>query len=482
MNNKMVINSVSKIMVLEAILLVLPLIVGIIYRENSKNLLAFLFTILIILIIFLPLAKKNPKNKSVHAREGLVSVSLSWILLSFFGGLPFFFSGQIRSLVDCFFETASGLTTTGSSIIPDLNVMTHSTLFWHSFTHFIGGMGVLVLALAIFPEISNTSIHAMKAEVPGPQFGKMLSKIKTTAQMLYLIYIGMTIALTIVLVVTGMPVFDSILHAFGTAGTGGFGVRNGSLIPYENKAAEIAITIGMLAFGVNFNLYYLILIGRAKDILKNEEFKTYIFIVLGAIFLIFINVMKSYDSISTCLKDVSFTAASLITTTGFSNCNFDDWPLFSKVILTLLMFSGACAGSTAGGLKVSRVIILFKSGMAELKRVINPDRSVVVRFEDKRLDVGTEKSVANYFIVYLFLFTIFTLIIAMDLPDFSSAFSAVAATFNNIGPGFKTVGPMESFNHLNNISKITLSFAMIMGRLELYPVLVLFSPATWRKY
>lgn len=480
MNKKMIIYTISRIMVLEAFLMILPLFTALWYGEDMRTVGAFLKTIGIILLVFLYFALKRPADEKIYIREGMVIAGLSWFVMSFFGGLPFYFSGEIPRLVDCFFETASGFTTTGSSIITDLSLLSHSILFWRSFTHFVGGMGVLVLALAVFPEISTSSVQIMKAEVPGPQFGKLMSKLSNTARILYLMYVVMTIVLIFILIVVGMPVFDSIIHAFGTAGTGGFGIKNGSVLPYNSPAIEMVLAVGMLIFGVNFNLYYLVLIGKAKDALKSEELRTYLGIVLAAVALIAFDVQDRYASLHHNLRDVFFTVSSVITTTGFSTADFGDWPVLSKWVLLMLMFIGACAGSTAGGLKVSRVIMLVKSSFNEVLRSINPHRTLTVSFEGKRLDRATEQGVTGYFLVYCVLFAFFTLIVSYNAPDFKSSFSAVAATFNNIGPGLGVVGPAYSFAEMSDLSKITLSIAMITGRLELFPVIAVFSPQTWR--
>ena len=480
MNKKMILYTISRIMILEALLMILPILVGFWYKEDMVTIGAFLKTILVIIVIFLYPAIRRPVNEKIYIREGMIIAGLSWFIMSFFGGLPFFFSGEIKSLIDCFFETASGFTTTGSTIINDLSLISNSILFWRSFTHFVGGMGVLVLALAVFPEISTSSVQIMKAEVPGPQFGKIMSKLSNTARILYLMYVVMTIVLIFILILVGMPIFDSILHAFGTAGTGGFGIKNGSILPYNSPVIEMVLAVGMLIFGVNFNLYYLILIGKAKDAFKSEELKIYLGIVLGACVLILFDVQSRYATLHHGLRDVFFTVSSIITTTGFSTADFGDWPVMSKWVLLMLMFIGACAGSTAGGLKVSRIIIIVKSAFNEVRKSISPHRALSVKFEGKRLDSTTERGVVGYFLVYCVLFAFFTLIVSIDAPDFKSSFSAVAATYNNIGPGLGVVGPANSFAEMSDLSKVALSIAMITGRLELFPVIAIFAPQTWR--
>ena len=477
MNKKMIGYIIGKILILEAGLMVLPLIISFLYNESAKYKIAYGSVILLLLATGFLLSAKLPKDERIQGREGYIIVSLSWILMSMFGALPFVFTKEIPSFVDAFFEIVSGFTTTGSSIITDLSKISHSNLFWRSFTHFVGGMGVLVLALAIFPS-SATSVHVMKAEVPGPTFGKLVSKLSTTARMLYKIV--MTIAVIILLMFGGLDLFESSLLAFGTAGTGGFGVRNGSILPYNNPYVEIVLGIGMLVFGVNFNIYYFILIGKVKDVFKNEELKYYLLIVFGAIALIVFNIYQTYGSIWKCIRDVFFSVSSVITTTGYSTADFGKWPLFSQVILLILMFFGACAGSTAGGLKISRVVLMVKIYFAEIVQMISPNRVVTVKYDDKAVNVKMQKSIAVYFLVYALVFGGILLIISYSADDFMTAFSAVAATFNNIGPGLGKVGPAFSFAELNNFSKVILSFGMLAGRLEIFPMLILFSPTAWK--
>lgn len=480
MNRRVVLYNISRILLLVGLLLFLPILVALYYRESFYNISAFLKSILIIALVSLPFAIKRPKKSGVYIKEGMIVVSLSWILISFFGSLPFYFSGQIPSLVDAFFETASGFTTTGSSILTDVESLSNSMLFWRSFTHFIGGMGVLVLVLAISPNTSLSDIQFMKAEVPGPQFGKMLSKLKSTAQLLYLIYIGMTIILIFALVIAGMPVFDSVLHAFGTAGTGGFGIKAASIGYYNSAAIEIIISIGMILFGVNFHVFYLILIGKVKDALRSEELKTYLSIIAVATLLIFINILPSQITSGSALRQSLFSVSSVMTTTGYSTADFNTWPMFSKWVLVTLMFIGGCAGSTAGGIKVSRVIIIFKTAVAEVKKIVSPNRCVVVNVDNRKVEQSMERGVSNYLLIYAIVFMAILGLISFFTPDFETAFTSVAATFNNIGPGLGVVGPTGSFAMFHPIAKIILSFAMIAGRLEIVPVLFLFNPGIWK--
>ena len=339
---------------------------------------------------------------------------------------------------------------------------------------------MLVLVLAIFPKHSPGSVHVMKAEVPGPTFGKLVSKLSTTARVLYKIYVVMTVVVVVLLYLGGVNLFESLLLAFGTAGTGGFGVRNGSVLPYNSAYVDMVLAVGMLVFGVNFNIYYFILIGKVKEALSNEELKYYLITVAGAVALIFFNIRFMYSSMWQALRDIFFSVSSVITTTGYSTADFGKWPVFSQKVLLLLMFFGACAGSTGGGLKISRVVMMVKIFFAEVKQMISPNRVVTVRYENKPLDMKIQKGVANYFIVYMALFTILMAIVALTTDDFLTVFSSVAATFNNIGPGLGKVGPAYSFADLTDLSKIALSFGMLAGRLELFPMLILFAPGTWK--
>ncbi len=480
MNKRMIGFITGRILLLEAMLMILPLIVSFIYGESLKYKGAYFSVILLLLIAGFILSGKNPKNMTIQGREGFVVVALSWILLSAFGALPFVITGEIPSFIDAFFETVSGFTTTGSSIIVDLNKISHSNLFWRSFTHFVGGMGVLVLVLAIFPKHSPGSVHVMKAEVPGPTFGKLVSKLSTTARVLYQIYIAMTAVVVVLLCLGGVNLFESLLLAFGTAGTGGFGIRNGSILPYNSAYVDMVLAVGMIVFGVNFNVYYFIMIGKVKEALNNEELKYYLIIVAASVALIFFNISSTYESMWQALRDIFFSVSSVITTTGYSTADFGKWPVFSQVILLILMFFGACAGSTAGGLKISRVVMMFKMFLAEIKQMVSPNRVISVRYENKPLDTKIQKGVSNYFLVYMILFFAFMFIVALTTDDFLTVFSAVAATFNNIGPGLGKVGPAFSFAELTDLSKVTLSFAMLAGRLELFPILILFAPETWK--
>lgn len=481
MNKGIIRYSLGRMLLVEAGLMVLPLLVGLVYGESMKTLGAFLFTIILLLLIGFISGTKIPKNTNLYVKEGLVIAALSWFALSFFGSLPFVLSGEIPSLVDAFFETVSGFTTTGSSILTDVESMSHSLKYWRSFTHLIGGMGVLVFALALMPSSSANAVNVMKAEVPGPTFGKLLSKLRDTARILYIIYLVMTVVLIVLLMFGGMDWYDASLHAFGAAGTGGFGIKNSSVAFYDSAYIDYVLAIAMVVFGVNFNLYYFILIGQIKKVFKNEELRWYLAIVLIAVILISLNLYGQYDSISRLIRDVFFTVSSVQTTTGYSTADFGQWPLFSQTILLGLMFIGASAGSTAGGFKVSRVAILIKSSIANIRKSKEPDQVIRVKFDGVPLEKRALSSVSNYFMIYILIFGLLVLLISLDAPDFLTAFSTVAATYNNIGPGLGLVGPTANFAWLSSFSKVILSIGMIAGRLELFPVLILFTPSTWRK-
>lgn len=471
----------GRILLVEAVLLCPSILVGLYYRETMVTLGSFLVTMAILLILGLLLGYRQPAQKTFYALEGFVIVALAWLLMSVFGSLPFILSGAIQSPVDAFFETASGLTTTGASIIKDVESLPRSIMFWRSLTHLIGGMGVLVFALAIMPRVDSEAVHIMKAEVPGPTFGKMLAKVRNSARILYLIYLTMTATLVIILVICGMPLFDSFLHAFGAAGTGGFSLKNTSIGHYENTSIEMVLAVAMILFGVNFYIYYLILIRQFRSAFKNEELRWYLGIIVAAVVLIGIFVWPMYGSLPRLLKDVFFTVSSIITTTGYATVDFASWPLAAHSILLLLMFCGAMAGSTGGGLKISRVALYIKISLQEIRRAVNPNRRLAIKFENKTVDGLVQRNVGNYFMIYMIFFVLNLLVVSIDAPNFITAFSAVAATFNNIGPGLDLVGPKSNYADFSDLTKMVLSFGMIAGRLEIYPMLVLLSPRTWRK-
>lgn len=481
MNNKMVRYVIGHILKIETGFMLIPLALSFFYHEDIIVKKAYFFTIILLLFSSILISKKVPENQKIYAKEGLVIVSASWIALSLFGALPFVFSKRIPSFIDAFFEIVSGFTTTGASILTNVEALEKSLLFWRSFTHLVGGMGVLVLALAILPKNNNQSLHIMKAEVPGPTFGKLVAKMSYNSRILYMIYIFITIVITILLKLGGMPLFDAVVHAFGTVGTGGFGIKNNSIAYYHSSYIDYVLGIGMLLCGMNFNLFYALLLNNYKQVFKNEELKYYCGIVAIAIIAISVNISSSYTSISRLFRDVFFTVSSVITTTGYSTVDFDTWPVFSKTVLLLLMFVGGCAGSTAGGLKVSRIAILFKTVVGEFKKIGTPNRVTNIKMDNKVITKELSSGISTYLMLYITIFLIAILFVAWDSPDFLSAFSAVAATFNNIGPGMGIVGPTSNYASFSAINKVILSLVMLLGRLEIFPILILFSPSLYGK-
>lgn len=481
MNNKMVRYVIGHILKLETAFMLIPLALSFFYHESFIVKKSYIFTIILLLISSLLISKKVPENQKIYAKEGLVIVSISWIALSLFGALPFVFSNRIPSFIDAFFETVSGFTTTGASILSNVEALEHSLLFWRSFTHLVGGMGVLVLALAILPKNTNQSLHIMKAEVPGPTFGKLVAKMSYNSRILYMIYIFITIIIIILLKLGGMPLFDSVVHAFGTVGTGGFGIKNSSVSYYNSSYIDYVLGIGMLLCGMNFNLFYALLLKNYKQVFKNEELKYYCSIVVLAIIAIVINIAPAYKNSNRLFRDVFFTVSSVITTTGYSTVDFDAWPVFSKTVLLFLMFVGGCAGSTAGGLKVSRIAILFKTVVGEFKKIGTPNRVINIKMDKKVITKELSSGISTYLMLYITIFLIAILCVSWDSPDFISAFSAVAATFNNIGPGMGIVGPTSNYASFSNINKLILSLVMLLGRLEIFPILILFSPSLYKK-
>ncbi len=478
MNRRMVFYTVGLIILLEAALLLLPLAVALIYGE--KTLLSFLATLVVALVLGGTLSLfSRPKTKVIYAREGFAITSLAWLALSLIGALPFYLSRQIPSFVDAFFETVSGFTTTGASILTQVEALDQSLLFWRSFTHWVGGMGVLVFLMAFLPNVSDRSIHIIRAEMPGPIVGKLLPKVRDTAKILYLIYIGMTVLEVVLLMLGNMSLFDSLVHAFGTAGTGGFGIRSDSVAGFS-AYHQWVIAIFMLLFGVNFNLYYLTLIGRFRSALRSTELWVYLGICAAATAVLCFDLRAVYDSFSELIRQSAFQVSSIITTTGFSTADFNTWPAVSKTVLLLLMFLGACAGSTAGGLKISRFILLWKNCQAELRYMLHPRSVNPLRFEGKKVEKETRNAVLVYFTLYLFCFCTILLLLSPNGFDLETNFSAAASCFNNIGPGFSLVGPLSSYAAYSPFGKIVLSFAMLLGRLEIWPILLTLYPGAWK--
>ena len=479
MNRRMVFYMIGQIIKLEAAVLVLPLAVSLIYGEACALHFAVVAAIALALGFALTLISR-PGTQVMYAKEGFVIVAIAWLLMSAIGALPFTLSGEIPNYIDAFFETVSGFTTTGASILTDVEALSKGLLFWRSFTHWIGGMGVLVLIMAIVPSASGRSMHMMRAEVPGPIVGKLVPRVRDTAKILYLIYLAMTAIMVVMLLCGGMSLFDSVVHAFGTAGTGGFGVYRDSIASFS-PYIQWVIAIFMLLFGVNFNLYYLLLVRHFRDVFSSRELWMYTGIVVASVAIITGNVFSLYQNFGEAVRQATFQVSSIITTTGFATTDFNQWPELSKAILLLLMFVGGCAGSTAGGLKISRIQLLIKSIRRELRRLLHPRSVGVVKLEGRRVDDTTVQGAGTYLALYFLLFAAIFLVVSLEPFDMESNLTAVAACINNVGPGFGEVGPAGSFAAYSGLSKVLLSLAMLLGRLEIYPLLLALAPSTWTK-
>ena len=466
MNKSIIRYILGHVLLLTSALMLLPALVGLIYLEHEGF--AYLFVAACCFVVGFFMTRSKPNNTTLYLKEGCISTSLAWILLSLVGCIPFCITGEIPSFTDALFETISGFTTTGASILSDVEALSHCSLLWRSFTHWIGGMGVLVFLLAIVPLSGGSNINLMRAESPGPSVGKLVPKMKYTARILYIIYFGLTLIQFILLLVGRMPVFDAVCTAFGTAGTGGFGIKNDSIAGYSSYIQWV-ITIFMLLFGVNFNAYYFILFGNARKAFKMEEVRCYFIIVAVSVAVITIELFRSAVPFANALRDSSFQVASIITTTGTS-----------RTILVMLMFVGACAGSTGGGMKVSRFVILFKTVFKELDSYIHPKRIQKLSLDGKPIEHDVVRSINVYFITFTVIFAASLLLVSLEGKDLVTNFTAVAATINNIGPGLELAGPTQNFSYFSILTKYVLMFDMLAGRLELFPLLILFHPAVWR--
>ena len=479
MNYSVVIYILGWIMEIEAAFLALPGIVSAIYGESGGF--AFLWVALGSAVVGSVIILHRPKNMRFYLREGFVTVALSWILMSVIGCLPFVINGDIPHFADALFEMISGFTTTGATVVSDVEGLTKGSLFWRSFSHWIGGMGVLVFLLAIVPMAGGSHMNLMKAESPGPSVGKLVPKVRQTAKYLYIIYFALTVIEVVFLLFGGMNLFEALTTAFGTAGTGGFAIWNDGFVsvsPYN----QWVVTIFMLLFGVNFGFYFLILTGKLRDALKFEEVRIYFIIVIASAVFIFINLRHfALYAPAEGIRHAFFQVASIITTTGFASANFDLWPETSRTILVILMFIGACAGSTGGGIKVSRFIIAFKSFIKEIISYLHPRSVKKIKVEGKPLEHETLRATNVYFMTYMVIFAVSVLLVSVENKDLVTNFAAVAATFNNIGPGLSLVGPMANFGHFTDFTKYILMFDMLAGRLEIFPMLLLFCPAVWKR-
>ncbi len=479
MNRKMVFHICGQMLLIEAALLVLPLITALIYGESCA--LAILATIGIALVLGAALMLIfRPDDTVIYSREGFVITALTWFAFSAVGALPFVISGEIPSYIDAFFETVSGFTTTGASILRNVEEMSRGLLFWRSFTHWVGGMGILVMVMAVLPMTTDRSIHIMRAEMPGPIVGKLVPRVRQTAKILYVIYIAFTLLEIVLLLFGGMNLFEASVHAFGTAGTGGFGVKADSITSY-NPYIQWVMTVFMMIFAVNFNLYYLMLIRRFKAALSSDELWVYLGIIAVSVTLVSVNIAPLYATVEETVRKAAFQVLSIISTSGFATADFNLWPQFSKSILFALMLIGGCAGSTGGGLKVSRALMLFKSGRRELKKMLHPRSVSSVRLEGKTVDDATISSVGVYFAFYVAIQLLAFILISFEPFDFETKITSVAACFNNVGPGLGAVGPAGNYADYSAFSKLVLSVAMLFGRLEIYPVIFLLSPSVWFK-
>ena len=479
MNFRIIAYIVGWICNFQAAFMLLPFFTALIYHEREFS--SFLIAMAVCLVIGIPLTLKKPKNKVFYTKDGCVAVALSWVALCVFGALPFVVSGYIPHPVDALFETVSGFTTTGSSILTDVEVLPHCVLIWRSFTHWIGGMGVLVFLLSLLPLTGGYHMNLMKAESPGPSVSKLVPKVQSTAKILYTIYFGMTLAQIVLLLIGKVPLFDTLCITFGTAGTGGFGIVYDSIGSYSTYC-QVVTTIFMILFGVNFSVYYLILTKKFRQAFKYEEVRYYFGIIIASILIITFNTVHLFRNVLVAFQQVAFQVASIITTTGFSSTDFNQWPALSKTVLVLLMFVGACAGSTGGGIKVSRILILCKAAKKEFQLYLHPNAVKKIKMDNKIISHEILRSTNIYISVYLLIFAASVLLIAIDNFDLITNFTAVAATLNNIGPGFEIAGPMGNFSSFSYLSKSVLIFDMLAGRLEIFPLLLLFFKDTWKRF
>ncbi|ASW44185.1 TrkH family potassium uptake protein [Clostridium isatidis] len=479
MNYGIVIKVLGKILSLEALLMLPSLLIAVYYGQS--DVLAFIKCIILIGVVGYLMTKVKCKNNKINGKEGLAIVTFGWILASFFGSLPYVFSGSIPSLVGAFFETVSGFTTTGSTVLTDIEIIPKGILFWRSFTIWLGGMGILVFGVAVLPSIGASGFQIFKAESPGPIKDRIVPKIKETAKILYTTYSIITATLMILLLIGGMPLYDSINHAFSTIGTGGFSIKNLSIGAYNSSYIHIIISIFMILSGINFSLYYALYKGKWRDVLKNSELKFYLGLVFTTVVLISINLLiTSYDNISIALRDSFFQISAIITTTGFSTVDFDQWPTFSKAILFLLMFVGGCAGSTAGGMKNIRIVALLKLVKRQIVKTFHPRAMIPVKIDGRAISSDTTAGITSFFVLYIGIFVVGTIIISLEGFDFMSSASAVATALGNVGPGFGVIGPMFNFSVFSDFSIFLLSILMLLGRLELFTIIALFAPSKWK--
>ena len=479
MNYAIVFRLLGYILLCEGGLMCLPALVSVVYGEWAV-LRVFLLTIALCCAIGGALTRIKPRRRIFYMREGCVTAALTWVVISVMGTVPFVLSGAIPDPIGALFETVSGFTTTGASVLADVESLPMGILFWRSFTHWIGGMGILVFLLAVLPMTGGSHVNLMKAESPGPQVEKMVPSVRQTAKILYTIYLGMTLIQIVFMLAGGCPLMDSLMITFGSAGTGGFGIKNDSMASYS-PYIQVVVTVSMILFGVNFSAYFYLIRGKFRKVLI-EEVRWYLAVVAVAIALISWNIREMFPSLLTAVQQAAFQVGSIITTTGFSSCDFDQWPTFARSILVALMFIGACAGSTGGGMKISRLVILLKSIRREIAQTLHPSVVTPVRVDGKPLDQETIRTTHVFMGAYIILFAASVLLVSLDGESFTTNFTAVAATFNNIGPGLAGVGPMMNFGHYSGFAKLVMTFDMLAGRLEIFPLLLLFAPETWKKF
>lgn len=480
MNIRLIARNLGTVLIIEAACMLPSLFISLAHGQYDFT--AFLITILLLIASGSILSRIRVNHDNLYTRDGFAMVVLAWLVISASGALPFFISGAIPGFIDAFFESVSGFSTTGSTILNDIESLPKGILFWRSFTHWLGGMGVLVLTLAVLPSAKAGSLYIMKAESPGPTPGKLVPRIGQTARILYAIYFAMTLVEILLLLIAGLPVYDAFIHAFGTAGTGGFSNMNRSVGAYNNVAVEIIIAVFMLIFGVNFSLYYQALNGKIKSFLHDEEFRFYMGTVIVAIVLITVNTVGTvYQNFFESLRYSSFQVSSIITTTGYATADYNLWPVFSKTILVILMIVGASAGSTGGAMKCIRIVLLFRIARREIKKIVHPRSVYTVKVGGKVVEEETLTGVLSFFFLYIAFLVVSTLIVALDGKDMVTSLTAVIAAIGNIGPGLEMVGPMGNFSGFSLLSKMVLSFDMIIGRLEILPVLLLFSPSSWKR-
>ncbi|MCR5663283.1 MAG: TrkH family potassium uptake protein [Oscillospiraceae bacterium] len=480
MNGRMIARIVGSVLLLLAAFLLLPLIVGLIYRENV---LGFGLTAALALGLGLLLTLVfKPVRTDLYAREGFTAVGLVWLSMSLIGALPLVINGDIPRYIDAFFEISSGFTTTGASVLPDVEALSRSGQFWRIFTHWLGGMGVLVFVMAVMPLSGDHSMHIMRAEIPGPSVGKLVPRARKTAIILYLIYIGLTVSETVLLMFGHMSFYEALLHAFASAGTGGFSTRADSIAAFNSPYIELVIAVFLIFFGTNFNLFYLILIGRPKEALRSEELHWYWGILLGSVIAITAGILPIYGSLGTSLRHAFFNVCTISSTAGFGTEDFTKWPGYIQTLLVLLMFIGGCGGSTGGGLKLSRVMLLVKTAAADVKKIVRPRSVNRVQLDGQRVSADTCRAVYTYFALYMLILLACAFLVSFDGYDFSTNFTAALSCMSNIGPGLSMIGPKGSFAIFSDFSKLVLAITMLFGRLEIYAMLILFLPSTWKRH